>query len=150
MDNIPSMGQDTLDKAIKIGCLPQKESRSATQKIYSAIPTSDRSNHMYIYGADQEMINALAQENPEWNEKLIPHLEFKKAEVVWAARNELARTVEDVLSRRVRMLFLDAKAAIEAAPNVAKILAQELEKDEDWQNDQITHFQNVAKNYILK
>ncbi len=144
------MGQDTLDKAIKIGCLPQKESRSATQKIYSAIPTSDRSNHMYIYGADQEMINALAQENPEWNEKLIPHLEFKKAEVVWAARNELARTVEDVLSRRVRMLFLDAKAAIEAAPDVAKILAQELEKDEDWQNDQITHFQNVAKNYILK
>jgi len=48
------------------------------------------------------------------------------------------------------MLFLDAKAAIEAAPDVAKILAQELEKDEDWQNDQITHFQNVAKNYILK
>lgn len=144
------MGQDTLDKAIKIGCLPQKESLSATQKIYSAIPTSDRSNHMYIYGADQEAINALAQENPEWNEKLIPHLEFKKAEVVWAARNELARTVEDVLSRRVRMLFLDAKAAIEAAPDVAKILAQELEKDEDWQNDQITHFQNVAKNYILK
>lgn len=105
---------------------------------------------MYIYGADQEAIRALAQENREWDEKLIAHLEFKKAEVVWAARNELARTVEDVLSRRVRMLFLDARAAIEAAPEVAKILAQELEKDEDWQNDQITHFQNVAKNYILK
>ena len=144
------MGQDTIDKAIKIGCLPQKESRSATQKIYSAIPTSDRSNHLYIYGADQEDIHALAQENPEWNEKLIAHLEFKKAEVVWAARNELARTVEDVLSRRVRMLFLDAKAAIEAAPEVARLLAQELDKDENWQNHQIENFQKVAKNYILK
>ncbi len=144
------MGQDTIDKAIKIGCLPQKESRSATQKIYSAIPTSDRSNHLYIYGADQEAINALAQENPEWNEKLITQLEFKKAEVVWAARNELARTVEDVLSRRVRMLFLDAKAAMEAAPEVAKILAQELEKDEDWQNHQVESFRKVAQNYILK
>ena len=144
------MGQDTIDKAIKIGCLPQKESRSATQKIYSAIPTSDRSNHLYIYGADQEAIHALAQENPEWNEKLIAHLEFKKAEVVWAARNELARTVEDVLSRRVRMLFLDAKAAVEAAPEVARLLAQELGKNENWQNDQIENFQKVAKNYILK
>ncbi|OOG18485.1 FAD-dependent oxidoreductase [Sphingobacterium sp. CZ-UAM] len=143
------MGQDTVDKAIKIGCLPKKESTSATQKIYSAIPTSDRSNHMYIYGSDQEAIYALAQENPQWGEKLVEHLEFKKAEVVWAVRNELAQTVEDVLSRRVRILFLDAKAAITAAPEVAKILAQELGKDETWQKSQLENFQKAAKNYIL-
>ncbi|WP_343558545.1 glycerol-3-phosphate dehydrogenase/oxidase [Sphingobacterium sp.] len=143
------MGQDTVDKAIKIGCLPKKESKSATQKIYSAIPTNDRSNHMYIYGSDQEAIHALAQENPQWGEKLVEHLEFKKAEVVWAVRNELAQTVEDVLSRRVRILFLDAKAAITAAPEVAKILAQELGKDENWQKSQLENFQKVAKNYIL-
>ncbi|MDR2273475.1 MAG: glycerol-3-phosphate dehydrogenase/oxidase [Sphingobacterium sp.] len=143
------MGQDTIDKAIKIGCLPKKESMSATQKIYSAIPTTDRSNHMYIYGSDQEAIHALAQENPIWGEKLVEHLEFKKAEVVWAARNELAQTVEDVLSRRVRLLFLDARAAISAAPEVAKILAQELGKDENWQKNQVENFQKVAKNYIL-
>ena len=143
------MGQDTVDKAIKIGCLPKKESTSATQKIYSAIPTTDRSNHMYIYGSDQEAIHALAQENPVWDEKLVEHLEFKKAEVLWAVRNELAQTVEDVLSRRVRILFLDAKAAITAAPEVARILAQELGKDENWQKKQIENFEKVAKNYIL-
>ena len=143
------MGQDTVDKAIKIGCLPKKESKSATQKIYSAIPTSDRSNHMYIYGSDQEAIHALAQENPIWNEKLVEHLEFKKAEVVWAVRNELAQTIEDVLSRRVRILFLDARAAISAAPEVARILALELGKDENWQKNQIENFEKVAKNYIL-
>ncbi|MEI2272048.1 glycerol-3-phosphate dehydrogenase/oxidase [Sphingobacterium sp. ML3W] len=143
------MGQDTVDKAIKIGCLPKKESTSATQKIYSAIPTTDRSNHMYIYGSDQEAIHALEQENPVWGEKLVEHLEFKKAEVLWAVRNELAQTVEDVLSRRVRILFLDAKAAIIAAPEVARILAQELGKDENWQKKQIENFEKVAKNYIL-
>jgi len=143
------MGQDTVDKAIKIGCLPKKESTSATQKIYSAIPTTDRSNHMYIYGSDQEAIHALAQKNPLWDEKLVEHLEFKKAEVLWAVRNELAQTVEDVLSRRVRILFLDAKAAITAAPEVARILAQELGKDENWQKKQIENFEKVAKNYIL-
>ena len=143
------MGQDTMDKAIKIGCLPKKESKSATQKIYSAIPTSDRSNHMYIYGSDQEAIHALAQENPIWNEKLVEHLEFKKAEVVWAVRNELAQTIEDILSRRVRILFLDARAAILAAPEVARILALELGKDENWQKNQIENLEKVAKNYIL-
>ncbi|WP_306429469.1 glycerol-3-phosphate dehydrogenase/oxidase [Sphingobacterium sp. E70] len=143
------MGQDTVDKAIKIGCLPKKESTSATQKIYSAIPTTDRSNHMYIYGSDQEAIRALEQENPVWGEKLVEHLEFKKAEVLWAVRNELAQTVEDVLSRRVRILFLDAKAAITAAPEVASILAQELGKDENWQKNQVENFEKVAKNYIL-
>ncbi|WP_223582277.1 glycerol-3-phosphate dehydrogenase/oxidase [Sphingobacterium sp. GVS05A] len=143
------MGQDTVDKAIKIGCLPKKESTSATQKIYSAIPTTDRSNHMYIYGSDQEAIHALEQENPVWGEKLVEHLEFKKAEVLWAVRNELAQTVEDVLSRRVRILFLDAKAAITAAPEVARILAQELGKDENWQKNQVENFEKVAKNYIL-
>lgn len=143
------MGQDTVDKAIKIGCLPKKESTSATQKIYSAIPTTDRSNHMYIYGSDQEAIHALAQENPVWDEKLVEHLEFKKAEVLWAVRNELAQTVEDVLSRRVRILFLDAKAAITAAPEVARILAQELGKDDNWQKNQVENFEKVAKNYIL-
>jgi len=104
---------------------------------------------MYIYGSDQEAIHALAQENPVWDEKLVEHLEFKKAEVLWAVRNELAQTVEDVLSRRVRILFLDAKAAITAAPEVARILAQELGKDENWQKNQVENFEKVAKNYIL-
>lgn len=144
------MGQDTIDRAIKIGCLPKKESTSSTQKIYSAIPTADRSNHMYIYGSDQEAIRTLAVENPLWGEKLVQHLEFKKSEVLWAVRNELARTVEDVLSRRVRLLFMDARAAISAAPEVARILAEELGKDQTWQNDQIETFKKLAQNYILQ
>ena len=72
-----------------------------------------------------------------------------KVEVVWAARHEMARTVEDVLARRVRVLFLDARKSIEMAPQVAKILAKELHKDKDWINKQIEDYTTLAKGYIL-
>jgi len=50
------------------------------------------------------------------------------AEIIFAVRHEYAQTVEDVLARRTRLLFLNAKAAIAAAPTVAAIMAKELEK----------------------
>jgi glycerol-3-phosphate dehydrogenase len=71
-----------------------------------------------------------------------------EAEVVWAARMEMARTVEDVLARRTRALFLNAKAAMRMAPRVASILAREMGKDELWQFDQIKAFHQVAHDYL--
>ena len=62
----------------------------------------------------------------------------------------MARTIEDVLARRVRVLFLDAKAAIEIAPLVATILAKELNKDNDWKQEQISNFIEVASQYVIK
>ena len=71
------------------------------------------------------------------------------AEVIWSIKHEFARTLEDVLARRVRLLFLDARAAMEAAPMVAKIMAKELDKDNNWIKSQETQFRSLAKNYIL-
>ncbi len=82
-------------------------------------------------------------------DKLHPRLAYTKAEVVWAIRHEMARTVEDILARRVRALFLDAKAAIEMTPEVASILANELEKDDFWKEQQIKAFISIAKQYVL-
>ena len=62
---------------------------------------------------------------------------------------EMARTVEDILARRVRILFLDARAAIEAAPTVAKILAKELNKSDEWKQKEIVDFNMVAMHYVL-
>ena len=62
----------------------------------------------------------------------------------------MARTIEDVLARRVRILFLDAKAAIEIAPMVAIILAKELNKDDNWTQHQISDFSEIAKQYVIK
>ena len=94
-------------------------------------------------------MKALAKENPAWKEILDPRLPYIAAEVVWAVRQEMSRTVEDVLARRTRALFLDAKAAMDMAPAVARLMAEELKKDGDWEKEQIVSFLNVAKNYIL-
>ena len=70
--------------------------------------------------------------------------------MVWAARYELARTVEDVLARRVRVLFLDAEAAIRMAPTVAALLARDLGHDQIWQQQQVADFTQLAQGYLLR
>ncbi|OUJ74882.1 glycerol-3-phosphate dehydrogenase/oxidase [Hymenobacter crusticola] len=144
------MGQDTVDKAIALGKLPAATSQTAHLAIHGAQETTDRSNHLYVYGTDQPALQQLMAAQPELAEKLDESLEFLKAEVVWAARYEMARTVEDVLARRVRVLFLDAEAAIRMAPEVAALLAQELGHDARWEQEQVTQFRALAQNYLLQ
>ncbi|MFT4830368.1 MAG: glycerol-3-phosphate dehydrogenase [Psychroserpens sp.] len=143
------MAQDTLNKVIALGKLENKSCRTANLAIHGSMEINDRSNHLYVYGTDCKAIENLIQEDPKLREKLHPKLDYIKAEVVWAVRNEMARTIEDVLARRVRALFLDARAAVEMAPTVADILANELGKSTDWKTTQIEAFKSVAKNYIL-
>ena len=78
-----------------------------------------------------------------------PELPYCAAEVVWAVRHEMARTVEDILARRTRALFLNARAAIALAPQVASILAQELGNDNAWAAIQVSEFQALAQNYLV-
>ena len=143
------MAQDTVDTAISLGLLPKKPCNTASLPLHGATPTTDRSNHLYIYGSDIDEILTLAEAHPELKEKIHPRTDFVLAEVVWAIRYEMARTVEDVLARRVRMLFLDARAAIESAPIVAHLLAKELHKDEAWEEEQVAQFTKIASYYVL-
>ncbi|RAK63908.1 glycerol-3-phosphate dehydrogenase/oxidase [Hymenobacter edaphi] len=145
------MGEDTIDEAIRRGKLPPQPSRTASLAIHGARPTpeTDRGSHLYVYGNDLPALQLLMQEQPELRQRLVPEAEFVRAEVVWAARHELARTVEDVLARRVRLLFLDAAAAGRAAPAVAALLAAELGHDEAWQRTQVAAFTELARQYQL-
>ena len=104
---------------------------------------------MYIYGTDREKILGLQKEKKEYGEKLHPDLEFTVGEVVWAVRKEMARTVDDVLARRVRILYLDARASLTAAPKVAAIMAEELDKDKAWEEQQIHDYTEIAQAYVL-
>jgi glycerol-3-phosphate dehydrogenase len=76
-------------------------------------------------------------------------LPYVAAEVVWAAREEMARTVEDVLARRTRALFLNARAAIEMAPQVATLMARELGRDTAWESAQVDQFHNTARGFLV-
>ncbi|RSK46772.1 glycerol-3-phosphate dehydrogenase/oxidase [Hymenobacter perfusus] len=146
------MGQDAVDKAISLKKLPKAKSKTADLPIHGALLTTDedRRNHLYVYGSDQPALLELIKQQPALGAKLDETLEFVQAEVVWAARYEMARTVEDVLARRVRVLFLDAEAAIRMAPAVAALLARELGHDHAWQQAQVADFTQVAQNYLLQ
>ena len=143
------MAQDAMNKAMALGKLPQVKCKTQDLRIHGSNGPVDRSEHLYIYGTDRSSIKTLIEASPQLGETLHPRLEFTKAEVVWAVRNEMARTIEDVLARRVRVLFLDAQAAIEIAPVVASILAEELQKDDTWRQEQISSFVKVASHYVI-
>ena len=70
-------------------------------------------------------------------------------QVIWAVREEMARTVEDFLSRRTRALLLDANESIRMATLVAKVMAHELNKDQRWIEEQLKKYFTVAQNYEL-
>ncbi len=141
------MGEETVNKAIETGGLKAAACNTKNIRIHGC--TSPSKTHMAVYGTDEININQLIQESPALNQKLVDHLPHTEAEVVWVVRHEMARTVEDVLARRLRMLFLDAHAALEAAPRVARLMAAELQKDESWINTQIDNFTRLANRYML-
>jgi glycerol-3-phosphate dehydrogenase len=143
------MAEDTIDRAIEISGMKAMPCKTQTLPIHGHRQTSDWDDHLYVYGSDREQLIALIDENQNWGQKLHPAYEYLQAEVVWAVRNEMARTVEDILARRLRLLFLDAKAAIEAAPLTAKLVVGELGKDEAWQKGQVTNFSQLAQAYLL-
>ena len=144
-----TMGKHAVDNAAQAGKLPMRNCITATLKIYGHTEKIHTNNIMNLYGNDAEKIEQLISEQPELKEKIITALPYTKAMVVWAVKNEMAITVEDVLARRTRALILDAKAAIEAAPAVAKLMAHMLQKTEDWQEEQIKDFTVIAKKYLI-
>ena len=81
--------------------------------------------------------------------KLDDELPFTRAEVIFAVREEMARTVEDVLSRRTRALLLDARAAERAAPVTAQIMADELGRSKAWADEQVRGFCELARSFYM-
>jgi glycerol-3-phosphate dehydrogenase len=143
------MAEDCVDHAITLAKLDEKPSVTKTLKIHGCQKDVKGLGALAFYGTDARYIQALIKENKQLGEKLNEALPYCGAEVVWAARSEMARTVEDFLARRVRALFLNAAAAVAMAPKVAELMAIELNKDEGWKKDQIAKFQDLAKQYML-
>jgi glycerol-3-phosphate dehydrogenase len=151
------MGQDAIDHAAKVASLPERKSRTLEMKLHGWTENASTADSEWerVYGSDLPALHALSKQDPCLEEPLHARLPYRKREVIWAARCEMARTVEDVLARRTRALFLDARAAIEAAPEVAKLLAQELKRGDAWRGDawrdeQVRAFTALAKGYLFE
>ena len=144
------MAEDTINKAIETGALLPRANQTKTLWIHGCKAGMDRSDHSYVYGTDRTALFELGSENPKWKAPLHPRLPYTGMEVIWGARHEMARTIEDILARRARALFLDARAAIDMAPAVAALMAAELHKTPDWEKEQIKSFTKLAQSYLLE
>jgi glycerol-3-phosphate dehydrogenase len=146
------MAEDTVDHAITLGRLRDEACPTRNLKIHGYLECPEaaacREDPLQVYGSDAEKIRAL-EADPALAKRLHPDLPYIAAEAVWAAREEMARNVEDVLARRTRALFLNARAAIAMAAPVAELMAQELGRDDAWVVAQVREFSELAKQYMV-
>ena len=144
------MAEDCVDHAVTLADLPEKPCVTKNLNIHGFRSPTEPPTHMSFYGSDASKIEQLMRADRTLEDRLVPELPYTGAEVVWATRMEMARTVEDVLARRTRALFLNSKAAIKAAPRVAELMAKELGCDQQWQAQQLAEFNRVARHFTLE
>jgi glycerol-3-phosphate dehydrogenase len=142
------MAEDCVDQAATLAQLPDRPCVTKELRIHGFPSGPTEAAPLAVYGSDAGKIRALIVRDPGLAERLHPMLPYVKAEVVWAAREEMARTVEDVLARRTRALFLNAAAALEMAPAVADLLAAELGWDDRKKENQLSDLRTMARNYL--
>ncbi len=144
------MGEDVTDQVELVGGLAERPCRTADLCIHGVDTEAERrAVGLDVYGTDRRAMEALQAERTDGAVPIHVRLPHTRGEVRWQVRREMARTVEDVLARRTRSLLLDARAAIEAAPAVAGILAEELGRDEVWAQQQVTAFTSLARGYVF-
>jgi glycerol-3-phosphate dehydrogenase len=143
------MAEDCVDHAITLGELSDVPSATPHLKIHGYKKDVDSLSSLGVYGSDADAILALAAADERLAHRLHPALPYLAAEVVWGVREEMARTLDDMLSRRTRALFLNARAAIEMAPAVARLMAEELGTGPDWIEQQLQEFNELARKYLL-
>ena len=144
------MAEDTVDIAAAVGGLESRACPTKDLNIQGFHVHAGKFGRLAPFGSDAPEVEALQRSRPGWSEPVHPRLDLTAGEVAWFARSEMARTVDDVLARRNRAILLDARAASEAAPAVAELLAAELRRDAAWAEGQARAFQEMAAGYVLE
>jgi len=136
------MASDVVEQAILLGELDPRECVTEHLPIHGSHAHADRFERLAYYGSDAVGVQSLGRGAPVHSA-----LSLTEGEVIWACRNEMARTIDDVLARRSRCLLFDAAAAVEAAEPVGKLMAAELGRDDDWILEQVEAFRAIAARY---
>src|SRR5688572_26647804 len=142
------MAEDVMEIAVYKAGIDEKECKTRNLHIHGYKEINNYNEPLYYYGSDKNEIDKLIKSDASLAELIHPSLPYIRAEITWSVKHEMCMTVEDALARRTRALLLDAKAAIESAPLVAKMMAKEMGKGDQWITQQINNFNSVAKNYL--
>ncbi len=143
------MAEDTIDHAATIAQLPESPCVSRNIHIHGYHRHAEKFGDLALYGSDAPAIKDLLYHDPALETPITPNTKTISGEVVWAVRREMARTVEDFLSRRTRTLLLDARESMKMAPAVAAIMAKELQKDDSWAAGQVEKYTALARGYLI-
>jgi glycerol-3-phosphate dehydrogenase len=125
------MAEDTVDEVVAhLAGAPRAARRSRTRRLRllgaEGAPSGTPAHLADRYGDEAGAVQALVAGDPELGRPLVEGLPYLRAEVVYAARAEMARTVDDVLARRTRARLQARDASADAAADVAALLAAEL------------------------
>ncbi len=142
-----NMARDCVDQAATLAGLEPRRCETASLHIHGYCQDARERNPLSGYGADATAVRELCRDCGR-QERLHRDLPILAGEAIWAVRQEMARTVDDFLARRTRALFLNARAAIAVAPEVARLMAKELARDDSWVEEQIRSFETIAANYL--
>jgi glycerol-3-phosphate dehydrogenase len=143
------MAEDCVNHAATLARLPERPCVTEHLNVHGFHPSSEKFGALWMFGSDAPLIRQLAESEPAWAEPLDSELPYTAAEVIWAVRHEMARGVEDVLARRTRALFLNARAALRMAPRVTQLMAVELNQGVGWQDEQLESFRQTAQCYVV-
>ena len=141
------MGEDTINTAAIVGGLKEQKSKTRKLKLHGYVQDGDLDDPLHVYGSERSKIESMGEYKD--NESLSNKFYISKNLILWSVTEEMAIHIEDILARRARCLFLDAKETLRIAPKVAEIMAGALDKDEDWIAQELKNFNLISKNYIL-
>lgn len=144
---VRKMAEDCVDRVIKVGGLEAQPCQTETLAIHGAASIAQGARS--YYGSDLVKVEAMEASNADLKQPLHADLSIRRSEVIWAVRHEMARTVEDVLARRTRALFLNSAAAVEASPDVAAMIASERGLSKEWCDAQVQQFKELAASYSV-
>jgi glycerol-3-phosphate dehydrogenase len=143
-----NMAEDCVDHAITVGDLDDRPCVTKSLQIHGHLHDAERFGELACYGSDAAAVRNLLTSDERLGERLHAALPYRAGEVLWSARFEMARTVDDYLSRRARATFLNARAGMEMAPTVAQMLADELGRDAVWVASQVKEYREIAAGYL--
>ena len=141
------MGEEAIDLAARQARLPHRPSGTRKLLIHGWTPETTVPQPWSYYGSEANKVVRIAEGDPTLLRRLHPELPCRGVDVLWSVRWEMARTVEDVLSRRTRCLLLDARASAEIAEKVASLMARELVRDSAWEQSQVRAYVGLSRQY---
>jgi glycerol-3-phosphate dehydrogenase len=141
------MAQDTVDEVLaaldRSGRCKTKDLKVIGAKTNAAKGSDKQAMHLFArFGSETEIIVSMIKQDPSLGEPLVAGLPYLRAEAVFAVQHEMARTLDDILSRRTRARIINRRASVDSARSVAELIAPLLGWSDQEVNNQVLHYCN--------